>query len=189
MKVIRLKDLCEQGILAQKRVLIRADLNVPQDEKGNITEDTRIRSSLQGIQMALDAGAAVMVTSHLGRPIEGLFREEDSLLPVAKRMSELLGRKVPVVRDWINGVQLQPGQLVMLENCRFNVGEKITGLSWRKKWLYCVMFLFMTLLAQHTELRRQLMEWQNLRLLRVLDHCYAQKWKRSVWLWPVLVDL
>ncbi len=142
MKVIRLKDLCEQGILAQKRVLIRADLNVPQDEKGNITEDTRIRSSLQGIQMALDAGAAVMVTSHLGRPIEGLFREEDSLLPVAKRMSELLGRKVPVVRDWINGVQLQPGQLVMLENCRFNVGEKNNRPELAKKMaLLCDVFV------------------------------------------------
>jgi phosphoglycerate kinase len=105
-------------------VFIRADLNVPQDDAGRITEDTRIRASVPCIQMALDAGAAVMVTSHLGRPTEGQFKPEDSLAPVARRLAELLGREVPLVADWVDGVQVQPGQVVLLENCRVNVGEK-----------------------------------------------------------------
>jgi len=105
-------------------VFIRADLNVPQDKEGNITEDTRIRASVPCIQMALDAGAAVMVTSHLGRPTEGEFKPEDSLAPVAKRLGELMGREIPVVANWVDGVDVKPGQLVMLENCRINKGEK-----------------------------------------------------------------
>jgi phosphoglycerate kinase len=113
-------------------VFIRADLNVPQDDQGAITEDTRIRASVPCIQMALDAGAAVMVTSHLGRPIEGTFKPEDSLAPVAKRLGELLNREVSLVANWVNSddkasvtpIHVAPGQLVMLENCRVNKGEK-----------------------------------------------------------------
>ena len=124
MNVIRFSDLCAQGTPAGQRVFIRADLNVPQDDSGAITEDTRIRASVPCIQMALDAGAAVMVTSHLGRPTEGAFKPEDSLAPVAKRLGELLGRDVPLVANWVDGVTVAPGQVVLLENCRVNVGEK-----------------------------------------------------------------
>ena len=124
MKVLRFADVIASGAAKGKRVFIRADLNVPQDDAGNITEDTRIRASVPCIRMALDAGAAVMVTSHLGRPTEGTLNPKDSLAPVAKRLGELLGREVPVVANWVDGVEVQPGQLVMLENCRVNVGEK-----------------------------------------------------------------
>ncbi|MBL0090165.1 MAG: phosphoglycerate kinase [Ideonella sp.] len=124
MKILRFNDLIAQGQVAGKRVFIRADLNVPQDDAGHITEDTRIRASVPCIQAALKAGAAVMVTSHLGRPTEGDFKPEDSLAPVAKRLGELLGRDVPVVANWVDGVDVAPGQLVMLENCRLNKGEK-----------------------------------------------------------------
>ncbi len=124
MKVLRFADVISNGLVKGKRVFIRADLNVPQDGAGNITEDTRIRASVPCIQMALDAGAAVMVTSHLGRPTEGTLTPADSLAPVAKRLGELLGREVPVHSNWVDGVVVQPGELVMLENCRVNVGEK-----------------------------------------------------------------
>ena len=124
MNVIRFSDLCSQGQVKGKRVFIRADLNVPQDDAGQITEDTRIRASIPCIQMALDAGAAVMVTSHLGRPTEGQFKPADSLAPVARRLSELMGRDIPLLADWVDGVSVQPGQLVLLENCRVNPGEK-----------------------------------------------------------------
>jgi len=124
MNFIRFSDLCASGQVAGKRVFIRADLNVPQDDAGNITEDTRIRASIPCLQMALDAGAAVMVTSHLGRPVEGEFKPEDSLAPVAARMGELMKRDVPVIASWVGGVDVKPGQLVMLENCRLNKGEK-----------------------------------------------------------------
>ncbi|SFC30357.1 phosphoglycerate kinase [Polaromonas sp. OV174] len=124
MNFIRFSDLCASGKAAGQRVFIRADLNVPQDEHGNITEDTRIRASIPCLQMALDAGAAVMVTSHLGRPVEGEFKPADSLAPVAKRLGELMGREIPVIANWVDGVEVQPGQLVMLENCRLNKGEK-----------------------------------------------------------------
>ncbi|OFZ86441.1 MAG: phosphoglycerate kinase [Betaproteobacteria bacterium RBG_16_66_20] len=120
MKFKRLADLELRG----KRVFIRADLNVPQDGAGNITDDTRIRASVPGIRFALDKGAAVMVTSHLGRPKEGVFDKKDSLFPVAEKLSEYLKIKVPLVRDWLNGVNVGPGEVVLLENCRFNVGEK-----------------------------------------------------------------
>ena len=122
--VLRLSDLISEGKLAGKRVFIRADLNVPQDDAGNITEDTRIRASVPAVKAALDAGAAVMVTSHLGRPTEGEFKPEDSLAPVAKRLSELLGRDVKLVQNWVDGVEVAPGQVVLLENCRVNKGEK-----------------------------------------------------------------
>ena len=124
MNVIRFSDLCASGQAAGQRVFIRADLNVPQADDGSITEDTRIRASVPCIQMALDAGAAVMVTSHLGRPTEGEFKPEDSLAPVAKRLGELLGRDVPLVANWVDGVTVAPGQVVLLENCRVNKGEK-----------------------------------------------------------------
>ena len=124
MNVIRFSDLCTKGQVAGQRVFIRADLNVPQADDGRITEDTRIRASVPCIQMALDAGAAVMVTSHLGRPTEGEFKPEDSLAPVAKRLGELLGRDVPLVANWVDGVTVAPGQVVLLENCRVNKGEK-----------------------------------------------------------------
>ena len=124
MKVIRFSDLAASGQASGKRVFIRADLNVPQDAAGNITEDTRIRASVPCIRMALGAGAAVMVTSHLGRPTEGEFKPADSLAPVAKRLSELLGRDVPLVANWVDGVDVKPGDVVLLENCRVNKGEK-----------------------------------------------------------------
>ncbi|MEQ1536312.1 MAG: phosphoglycerate kinase [Burkholderiaceae bacterium] len=131
--VIRLSDLIAKGQLKGKRVFIRADLNVPQDDNGNITEDTRIRASIPCIKMALDAGASVMVTSHLGRPKEGDFQPADSLDPVAERMGELMGMDIPVVSDWIDGVEVAPGHLVMLENCRLNVGEKKNNPDLAKK--------------------------------------------------------
>jgi phosphoglycerate kinase len=124
MKVLRFADVVASGFADKKRVFIRADLNVPQDASGAIAEDTRIRASVPCIRMALDAGAAVMVTSHLGRPVEGAFKPEDTLAPVAKRLGELLGREVPLVAHWVDGVTVAPGQIVMLENCRVNVGEK-----------------------------------------------------------------
>ena len=124
MTVIRFSDLCAKGQASGQRVFIRADLNVPQADDGRITEDTRIRASVPCIQMALDAGAAVMVTSHLGRPTEGEFKPEDSLAPVAKRLGELLGRDVPLLVNWVDGVTVAPGQVVLLENCRVNKGEK-----------------------------------------------------------------
>ncbi|MFO1281075.1 MAG: phosphoglycerate kinase [Burkholderiales bacterium] len=120
----RLSDIDVRG----KRVFVRADLNVPQDDNGAITDDTRVRASIPGIRDALARGAAVMVTSHLGRPTEGAFKPEDSLEPVARRMAELLGRPVPLVRDWVDGgawhTALKTGDLVLLENCRVNKGEK-----------------------------------------------------------------
>ncbi len=117
MRFKRMSELDLRG----KRVFIRADLNVPQDDAGNITDDTRIRASVPGIRLALEKGAAaVMVTSHLGRPKEGELRPEDSLAPVAQRLAELLGRIVPLKRDWVDGVEVQPGDVVLLENCRVN---------------------------------------------------------------------
>jgi len=121
MKFLRMNDLP----LAGKRVFIRADLNVPQDDAGNITEDTRIRASIPGIEQALRAGAAVMVTSHLGRPTEGELRPDDSLAPIARRLSELVGQPVRLIADWVDGgFEVRPGEVVLLENCRVNRGEK-----------------------------------------------------------------
>ena len=119
--------------LRGKRVFIRADLNVPQDEAGNITDDTRIRASIPCIRQALDKGAAVMVTSHLGRPKEGVFDAKDSLAPVARRLAEHLGAEVPLVRGWIDGVEVEAGRVVLLENCRFNPGEKADSEALAKK--------------------------------------------------------
>ncbi len=133
MNVLRFSDLVAAGKVAGQRVFIRADLNVPQDDAGNITEDTRIRASIPAIEMALKAGAAVMVTSHLGRPTEGEFKPADSLAPIAKRMGELMGRDVPLVANWVDGVSVAPGQLVLLENCRVNKGEKKNNEELAKK--------------------------------------------------------
>ncbi len=147
MNILRFTDLCAQGKVKGQRVFIRADLNVPMssptlgcppegdaaalerpgggsNDSGAITEDTRIRASVPCIRMALDAGAAVMVTSHLGRPTEGELKAEDSLAPVARRLGELLGREVPLVSNWVDGVSVAPGEVVLLENCRVNKGEK-----------------------------------------------------------------
>jgi phosphoglycerate kinase len=122
MNIRRMTDLDLSG----KRVFIRADLNVPQDEHGAITDDTRIRASVPGIELALKAGARVMVTSHLGRPKEGEFKPEDSLAPIAERLSALLGKPVALKRDWIDAGEVAPapGEVVLLENCRCNKGEK-----------------------------------------------------------------
>jgi phosphoglycerate kinase len=120
MTILRMTDLDLRG----KRVFIRADLNVPQDDAGSITDDTRIRASVPALRQALEAGAAVMVTSHLGRPTEGDFKPEDSLAPVARRLSELLGMPVLLKANWVDGVDVKPGQIVLLENCRVNKGEK-----------------------------------------------------------------
>jgi len=121
MTFLRLTDLPVAG----KRVFIRADLNVPQDDAGNITEDTRIRASIPGIEYALKGGAAVMVTSHLGRPTEGRLAPRDSLAPVAKRLGEMLGRPVRLIANWVDGgFEVKPGEAVVLENCRVNKGEK-----------------------------------------------------------------
>jgi phosphoglycerate kinase len=124
MQFIRFEQLCRDGKVAGKRVFIRADLNVPLNDAGDITEDTRVRASVPAIEMALQAGAAVMVTSHLGRPTEGAFKPADSLAPVAKRLSELLNKPVRLQADWVQGVTVAPGEVVLLENCRVNVGEK-----------------------------------------------------------------
>jgi phosphoglycerate kinase len=133
MNVLRFSELVAQGKAAGQRVFIRADLNVPQDDAGNITEDTRVRASVPCIEMALKAGAAVMVTSHLGRPTEGEFKPEDSLAPVARRLGELLGRDVPLVANWVDGVDVKPGSVVLLENCRVNKGEKKNSEDLAKK--------------------------------------------------------
>ncbi|MDC1457862.1 phosphoglycerate kinase [Burkholderiaceae bacterium] len=133
MKFQRFQTLCAQGAVAGKRVFIRADLNVPQDADGRITEDTRVRASVPCIEMALKAGAAVMVTSHLGRPTEGAFQAIDSLAPVAERLSALLGQPVRLASDWIDGVTVAAGEVVLLENCRVNVGEKKNDTALAKK--------------------------------------------------------
>ncbi|MCW4454670.1 phosphoglycerate kinase [Flavobacterium sp. MXW15] len=130
MSIVRMTDLDLSG----KRVLIRQDLNVPIDESGRITSEQRITASLPTLKLALEKGAAVMVASHLGRPKEGVWSEADSLAPVARRLSELLGKEVPLVKDWVDGVDVAPGQVVLLENCRMNVGEKADDEALSKKY-------------------------------------------------------
>ena len=129
MSILRMTDID----LAGKRVLIRQDLNVPVAD-GKVTSDQRITASIPTIKAALEQGAAVMVTSHLGRPKEGSWSEADSLAPVAARLSELLGFEVPLVRDYLDGVDVAPGQLVLLENCRMNVGEKADDEALARKY-------------------------------------------------------
>ena len=123
MTIQTLSGLAQAGALAGKRVFIRSGLNVPLDQ-GRIIEDTRIRASVPAIRLALDAGAAVMVTSHLGRPKEGTVGPDDTLRPVAERLAELLGRPVRLAAGWVDGVDVAPGEVVLLENCRCNPGEK-----------------------------------------------------------------
>ena len=130
MSILRMTDLDLSG----KRVLIREDLNVPIDESGRITSGQRITAALPTLKLALEKGAAVMVMSHRGRPVEGQWSEADSLAPVASRLSELLGIDVPLVRDWTGGVEVAPGQLVLLENCRMNVGEKADDEALSKRY-------------------------------------------------------
>ena len=130
MSIVRMTDLD----LAGKRVLIRQDLNVPIDEAGHITSEQRILASLPTLRLALEKGAAVMVTSHLGRPKEGAWSAADSLAPVAARLSQLLGVDVPLVKDWVDGVDVAPGRLVLLENCRMNIGEKADDEALSKKY-------------------------------------------------------
>ncbi len=132
MDILTLEQLALDGALKNKRVFIRADLNVP-ISAGSITEDTRIRASIPALRMALDGGAAVMITSHLGRPIEGAVRPQDSLQPVAQRLSELMSQPVELLTDWLDGVAVQPGQVVLLENCRCNIGEKANDASLAKR--------------------------------------------------------
>ncbi len=134
MQVLTLEKLAATGALKGKRVLIRCDLNAPHDAEGRITNETRLVASVPAIRMALDAGAAVMVMSHLGRPTEGTIRPEDSLAQVAKRMGELLGCDMPLVVDWVDGVSVEPGHVVMLENCRCNIGEKKCDEALSKKY-------------------------------------------------------
>ncbi len=136
-----LSELAKSGALSGKRVFIRSDLNVPLKD-GQITEDTRIRASVPAIRMALDGGAAVMVTSHLGRPTEGTVGPDDTLAPVGRRLSELLGQPVTLVTDWVEGVKAEAGQVLLLENCRCNVGEKKNdpGLS-RKMGALCDVYV------------------------------------------------
>ena len=142
MNVLRFADLVAAGRVAGRRVFIRADLNVPQDDAGRITEDTRIRASVPCIRMALDAGAAVMVTSHLGRPTEGDPKPGDSLAPVAARLGELLGREVALRTNWLDGVDVAPGEVVVLENVRLNKGEKKNDPALaRKKAALCDIFV------------------------------------------------
>jgi len=125
MQILTFEEVCQRGFAQDKRVFIRADLNVPLNDKGEITEDTRVRASVPAVKMALDAGAGVMITSHLGRPTEGEFKPEDSLAPVAKRLSELLGLPVKLQANWVDGgFDVRPGDVVMLENARVNKGEK-----------------------------------------------------------------
>ncbi|MBN8799839.1 MAG: phosphoglycerate kinase [Stenotrophomonas nitritireducens] len=130
MSIFRMTDLDLSG----KRVLIRQDLNVPIDDNGRITSEQRITASLPTLKLALEKGAAVMVTSHLGRPQEGQWSQADSLAPVAARLSELLGMDVPLVRDWVDGVEVAPGSIALLENCRMNVGEKADDEALSKKY-------------------------------------------------------
>ena len=134
MKVKTLEALAQSGALRGRRVLIRSDLNAPHDAEGRITNEARLVASVPAIRIALDAGAAVMVTSHRGRPTEGTLTQEDSLVGIAHRMGELLGCEMPLVTNWVDGVTVEPGHVVMLENCRCNVGEKKCDEALSKKY-------------------------------------------------------
>lgn len=133
MQVKTLEVLAKEGELKGKRVFIRSDLNVPRDENGNITDNTRLVASVPAVKMSLEAGTAVMVSSHLGRPKEGALTEADSLERVSIAFGELLGQPVRLVKDWVNGVQINPGEVVLLENCRGNVGEKKNDVELSRK--------------------------------------------------------
>lgn len=134
MHVKTLENLAKAGALNGKRVLIRSDLNVPRDDEGRITNEARLVASVPAIRLALDAGAAVLVMSHLGRPTEGELKPEDSLAGVAVRMSELVGQPIRLVKNYLDGVDVKPGEVVMLENCRSNKGEKKNDPELAKKY-------------------------------------------------------
>jgi phosphoglycerate kinase len=170
MQVKTLAQLAAAGALRGKRVFIRADLNVPQDEDGRITEDTRIRASVPAIELALKAGAAVMVTSHLGRPTEGELKPADSLAPVAQRLAELLKRPVPLQQHWVDGVDVQPGNVVLLENCRVNKGEKKNSDELAQKMA--------TPLAPRTAPRPPRTAWPSSRRWPAPGRCWRQRSKR-----------
>jgi len=175
MTILRMTDLELRG----KRVFIRADLNVPQDDAGKITDDSRIRASVPAMRSALKAGAAVMVTSHLGRPVEGEFKPEDSLAPIAQRLSELLGLPVPLKANWVDGVDVKPGQIVLLENCRCNKGEKKNDDALaRKMAALCDVYVndaFGTAIVR----KRRRMALPNMRRLRAR----GRFWQRNSTLW------
>ncbi|AWD32265.1 Phosphoglycerate kinase [Candidatus Kinetoplastibacterium sorsogonicusi] len=124
MSINKLSNIIKSLDISNKKVFVRSDMNVPINEDGSISDDTRIRASIPCIKMLLDHGAAVMVTSHLGRPTEGIYDEKYSLYNISQRLSKLIGMEVPLIKNWINGVSVNSGQVVLLENCRFNIGEK-----------------------------------------------------------------
>jgi hypothetical protein len=180
---IRLTDLIAQGQVRGKRVFIRADLNVPQDDAGNITEDTRIRASVPAIAAASQAGAAVMVTSHLGRPTEGEFKPEDSLAPVAERLSELLGQPVELKQNWVDGVDVAPGQVVLLENCRVNKGEKKNSDELAQKMAGCATSTSTTRSAPRTAPRPPRTASPSLRRSPAPARCWPPNSTRSARRW------
>jgi phosphoglycerate kinase len=155
--------------LSSKRVLIRQDLNVPIKD-GEVTSDKRIQASLPTIVYAINAGAKVIITSHLGRPTAGEYEEKFSLEPVANYLTNLLGQEVKLVTDWLSGIDLEDGEVVLCENVRFNEGEKENDDELSKKWPPCVIFVYKTLLELRTELMLQHMVWQNMHLLHVQGH-------------------
>lgn len=134
MQVLTLEGLAKAGQLNGRRVLIRSDLNVPRDEEGRITNEARLIASVPAVRLAVDSGAAVLVMSHLGRPTEGECRPEDSLAGVAVRMSQLVGLPIRLVKNYLDGVEVKPGEVVMLENCRCNKGEKKNDAELAKRY-------------------------------------------------------
>ena len=134
MQVLTLEGLAKAGQLNGRRVLIRSDLNVPRDEEGRITNEARLIASVPAVRLAVDSGAAVLVMSHLGRPTEGECRQEDSLAGVAVRMSQLVGLPIRLVKNYLDGVEVKPGEVVMLENCRCNKGEKKNDAELAKRY-------------------------------------------------------
>ena len=162
--------------LHNKRVFIRADLNVPQDDAGNITDDTRIRASIPAIQFALDKGAAVMVTSHLGRPTEGEFKPDDSLAPIATRMSELMGREIPLLANWVDGGLLHRASWCCLKIVASTRARRKTTTRSPKKWRRYVMCTRTTHSAPHTAQKRQRTASQNSRGLPAPARCWRQNW-------------
>ncbi|SUC29959.1 Phosphoglycerate kinase [Providencia rettgeri] len=165
MSVIKMTDLD----LAGKRVFIRSDLNVPVKD-GKVTSDARIRASLPTIEAALKQGAKVMVTSHLGRPTEGEYNEEFSLQPVVDYLADKMDYPVRLVKDYLNGVEIEAGELVVLENVRFNKGEKKDDETCLNNTLHCVMFMLWTHLVRLTAHKRQHMVLLNSLQLLVLAH-------------------
>lgn len=172
MSIKKMADLDLTG----KRILIRQDLNVPIKD-GTVTSDIRIQASVPAIELALQAGAAVMLMSHLGRPTEGEFSPEASLQPVATRLSELLGKPVRLEKDWIDGIDINAGEVVLCENVRFNVGEKGNSPELGKKWRHFVIFLSWMLLVPHIEHKLLHIALSSMLQLPVLALYYQLSWK------------